>query len=399
MRILIVSQYYKPDIAGSSTRAFNVAKGLQKQGCKVKVIAAFPHYPHGKIPTKYKKKAFKIENRNGTKLIRVWVPALPHNSNANRMILQLCFALSSLFALPIVGGTDLIWAANPNLFSFFPALIYSFVKRKPIVRNVDDLWPEVFYDLGIVKSRILRSLLDFIARLSYIVPVAITPISRAHKRRIMGKYKIRKEKIHVVEVGVESVVSKSLSLKKNDPFLVMYSGILGIGYDFETVLEAARLLSDYSIAFLIRGVGEREPEIARMICELRLCNVTLDTRYLPKSKFITVLNSADAFLLPMNPAKAIEEGLPTKIFEYQSCGKPIICCSKGESAKYIESTRSGLVVRPKDPKALAEAILTLYQNRDLAQELALNGWKYVSENLTSEKIGESMYNIFLSILR
>ena len=364
----------------------------------MEVLAAFPHYPRGEIPNEYKRKAFRIESRNGIKLIRVWMPGLPHDSIANRMILQLCFALASLFALPIAGGADVIWAANPNLFAFFPALIYSFVKKKPIVRNVDDLWPEVFYDLGIVKSRILRRLLDGIARLSYIVPAAITPISSAHKSRIVEKYKVGKNKIHVVEVGVEVARSEPRSTTKDDYFVVMYSGILGTGYDFKTVLEAARFLSGHKeVVFFIRGMGEREHEIKEMIYGLKLSNVTMNTEYLPRSRMIEVLNSADAFLLPMNPARAIEDGLPTKIFEYQSCGKPIICCSKGEPAKYVESTKSGLIVRPKDPKALAGAILTLYQDDNLAQELGLNGWKYVTENLTSEKIGERMYDIFLSI--
>ena len=71
-----------------------------------------------------------------------------------RIFLHLCFAFSSLFALPFVDNVDVVWGANPNLFSFFPSLVYGVVKHVPIVRNVDDLWPEVFYDLGYVKSRL-----------------------------------------------------------------------------------------------------------------------------------------------------------------------------------------------------------------------------------------------------
>jgi len=98
----------------------------------------------------------------------------------------------------------------------------------------------------------------------------------------------------------------------------------------------------------------------------------------------------------MGAAKAAEEGLPTKIFEYQACGKPIVCCSEGESARYIRLTRSGLVIKSGDPEALAQAVLKLYRDRKLAYELGLNGWRHVSENLTSEKIGERMYKVFIS---
>ena len=62
----------------------------------------------------------------------------------------------------------------------------------------------------------------------------------------------------------------------------------------------------------------------------------------------------------MKSLKASEMGLPTKIFEYQACGKPIIACSNGEPAHYIRSTNSGIVVQPKDSIGLADSIIKLY---------------------------------------
>ncbi len=98
----------------------------------------------------------------------------------------------------------------------------------------------------------------------------------------------------------------------------------------------------------------------------------------------------------MKQAKAVEEGLPTKIFEYQALGKPIICSSQGEPAAYINSTKSGLVVEPGDYEALATAILELYEDRKLAWKLGTNGYKNVSQNLTSKKIGERLCAILVS---
>jgi len=58
-----------------------------------------------------------------------------------------------------------------------------------------------------------------------------------------------------------------------------------------------------------------------------------------------------------------------------------------------------LCVVPMDPEALANAVLRLYRDRKLAWVLGWNGWKHVSENLTSERVGERMYNIFISTKR
>lgn len=395
MKVLILAQYFPPDFGGASTRAFIVTKGLSQKGCHVTVVTAFPHYPHGNVPASYKGKALTFEKLENIRVIRVWIPSLPSNCIVNRILLHFCFAISSLFALPWVGKVDVVWAANPNLFSFFPAVVYGLFKRRPIVRNVDDLWPEVFYELGIVRSRLIRMVLDFLAWLSYVVPAAITPISAGYKRRIVKKYGVCAEKIHVVEVGVDKVEPLNVDRDANRRFIVMYSGVLGVGYDFDAVLEAASLLSKYEdIVFVIRGVGELALKLRRQIRELDLANVVLDTNFLPRDELTALLRSADVFVLPMSSATFVDEGLPTKVFEYQAYGKPIVCCSSGEPARYIQMTRSGLVAKPNDPESIAHSVLSLYKDRKLAWELGLNGWNFVSENLTSERIGERMYEVF-----
>ena len=70
LNVLIVTQYYPPDLGGSATRAYNVAKGLVLNGCSVTVVAAFPHYPSGKIPREYRWMPFRVERRKGIKVAR-----------------------------------------------------------------------------------------------------------------------------------------------------------------------------------------------------------------------------------------------------------------------------------------------------------------------------------------
>ncbi|MDH5770337.1 MAG: glycosyltransferase family 4 protein [Candidatus Bathyarchaeota archaeon] len=399
MHVLIIAQYFPPDMGGGSTRVSNVVKGLLSKGCNVTVIAAFPHYPHGKVPVKYKGKPIVAEQAGGAKVLRVWVPSLPHSSVVNRVVLHACFVVSSLFALPFVEGFDVVWAANPNLFCFYSAVVYGFIKWKPIVRNVDDLWPEVFYDLGLVRVRLMRMMLDFLAWVSYVVPAAITPLSHGYKRRIVERYGVCAEKIHVVEVGVDGVETLNADRDSNGRFVVMYSGVLGLGYDFDVVLEAASLLAENKdILFVIRGVGELASRLRRQVKSLNLRNVVLDTSFLPREKLAALLRTADVFVLPMASAGFIDDGLPTKVFEYQAYGKPIICCSDSEPAKYVETTRSGLVIRPGDVSGFAEAVVKLYENRKLADELGKNGWQHVSRNFTTDRIGERMYMLFDSVI-
>lgn len=397
LKVLVLAQYFSPDMGGGSTRASNVVNGLLGKGCDVTVVAAFPHYPHGNVPRRYKGKAIVSERFGNAKVFRVWVPALAHSSPLKRIVLHFCFVVSSLFALPFIDKVDVVWGANPNLFSFFPSFVYGVAKRAPVVRNVDDLWPEVFYELGYVKSKFARKVLDFMAWLSYAVPAAITPISAGYKRSIVAKYGISPDKVRVIEVGVEDVKPLSADKNSKERFVVMYSGVLGLGYDFDVVLEAARFLDkNNDIVFVIRGVGDMAPRLKKAIDEFGLRNVLLDTRFLPKDELVALLGSADVFVLPMATMSFVDLGLPTKVFEYQAYGKPIICVSCGEPARYVESTKSGLIVKPRDASGFAETVIRLYKNRKLAAEIGRNGWQYVSENLVVEKIGKQMYEVLVS---
>ena len=113
MKVLVLAQYFAPDMGGGSTRATNVVKGLQIKGCEVSVVTAFPHYPHGRVSAKYKHKAIVPESFENAEVYRVWIPSLPHSNVANRVILHLCFIFSSLFALPFIGKIDVVWAIGP----------------------------------------------------------------------------------------------------------------------------------------------------------------------------------------------------------------------------------------------------------------------------------------------
>ena len=114
LNVLVPAQYFPPDMGGGSARASNVVNGLLSQDCDVTVVAAFPHYPDGKIASKYKRKAIVAEQLGRCKIFRVWLPALPHSNQLNRIILNFYFVVSSLFTLPFVGKIDVVWGANPK---------------------------------------------------------------------------------------------------------------------------------------------------------------------------------------------------------------------------------------------------------------------------------------------
>lgn len=397
MNILVIAETYPPHSGGPSTRASNLVKGLVKFGHVIVLTAS------KKIgeETQKKHKAFYKFKENKVEIYRVWSPNLSYGIFRERLLKYLCFIFSSFFPLLSLGHIDVIFASNPNFFSMFTAVFYSIIYNAPIVRNVDDLWPEAVYDFGLVKSSGLQKLLDFTSKITYMVASAVVTISPSYCETIVSKYGLKHKSISTIEVGVDTNTFypiKQESIKDN--FVVMYSGKLSIVYDFDTILKASKLLSKFQdIVIVIRGNGEMATEIKTKIKSLKLKNVFLQTNKVELCELCKILNSADVFLLAHKVSSSAEKGLPTKLFEYQAIGKPIVCSSNGAPAEYISSTKSGIVVPPEDPEALYKAILELYKNKEKRCILGANGLKYASDNLTTDKIAQKLSMILLSVIK
>jgi glycosyltransferase involved in cell wall biosynthesis len=390
MNVLIIAQYFYPDVGGASTRAYNSALALKMQGCDVTVITAFPHYPHGKVPSNYKRSLIIEEDISGLKVIRTWIPSIPHSSVRNRIRLHLSFIFSSLFGMRHVKKFDIIIAMNPNLFSFYSAIIYGVIFRRKLIRNVDDLWPEIFYDLGIVKTGLAKKLLNRLAKISYQHSSHLIPVSHGYIRTLVDKYKIPREKITVIEQGVDVTRFRK---KTNPPLeskakkIILYSGALNEGYDFKAVIETAKILQSEPVHFIIRGSGVMYISILNMIEENNLTNIEVSNTLLPIDDLVSLMSKADIFLLPMNSPSVFDQGLPTKILEYQALAKPIVCISEGEARRYILQTECGMVAKPGNTSELAMIITKLIRDDSLCKKLGDNGYKNVIDNLTLEKIG------------
>jgi glycosyltransferase involved in cell wall biosynthesis len=410
MNVLMISYYFPPDWNGDSTRAYNAARGLTLQGCNVTIISAFPHYPHGYTSNKYKRKILALEEIHGIKVIRTWVPNLSHSPIIKRILLHISFMFSCLLGFFYMKkNIDIIFAMNPNFFAFYPAFIYKILVRKKIIRNVDDLWPEVFYDLGIIKSPIFKRILDFIASISYRIPVAIIPVSHGYVQTLIKKYNIPQQKIAVIEHGVDTKIfhsreensssndNRRLHYNKKTKKTIMYSGAISTGYDFDIVLKAAKLLESEPVYFVIRGKGELSDRLNQMIKQYDIRNVDITTDFLSKEELVSFLSNADIFLLPMSSSQVIDQGLPTKLFEYQALGKPIICISSGEAGQYIAKTQSGLVTASRQPEELAQLIMHLVNNEELMKKLGTNGYNNVNRYLTVEIIGKRFMDIIRRI--
>jgi len=115
---------------------------------------------------------------------------------------------------------------------------------------------------------------------------------------------------------------------------------------------------------------------------------------LDRAEKITFLRRLDVMSIPAT----YDEPKGVSLLEAMACGVPLVQPRRGGFTEIIEKTGSGLLVQPDDPRALADGILEIYRNNELAAELGAKGFRGVREHYTSVHMADKLLQAYESVL-
>jgi glycosyltransferase involved in cell wall biosynthesis len=98
-------------------------------------------------------------------------------------------------------------------------------------------------------------------------------------------------------------------------------------------------------------------------------------------------------------ASKTREGFPKSVIEAMSQGVPAIVTNVGGMPELVGHGSAGIVVPPSDVPALADAIRTLYNDRERARELGRLGQRRIVEVFNVSTTVEKMYGVFEGLVR
>jgi glycosyltransferase involved in cell wall biosynthesis len=101
----------------------------------------------------------------------------------------------------------------------------------------------------------------------------------------------------------------------------------------------------------------------------------------------------DVFVMP-----SVMEGLCTSILDALALRRPVVATRVGGIPEIIRERETGLLVPPRDPEALARAIVTLLENPGLARHLAENGERLVRESFSVDAMVEGNIAVYRDVL-
>ena len=115
---------------------------------------------------------------------------------------------------------------------------------------------------------------------------------------------------------------------------------------------------------------------------------------LDRAEKIAFLQQLDVMSIPAT----YDEPKGVSLLEAMACGVPLVQPRRGGFTEILEKTGGGLLVKPDDPESLAEGILKLYRDKQLAAELGANGFRGVREHYTAAHMADKLLDAYQSVL-
>ena len=150
-------------------------------------------------------------------------------------------------------------------------------------------------------------------------------------------------------------------------------------------------LSKYdNVKFLMVGQGgPLEPLLKKFVSDNKFEEQVIFTGHVPHDDVPQYISAMDILLAPY-PDIDFFYYSPVKIYEYMSCGKPVISTKIGQIAELIEDGKTGFLTKPNDIKKISSRISDLIENQKLREQVGKAARAEILKNHTWKKRGEQL---------
>ena len=407
MKILYLPTYFIPEHAASSYLVENRVEAFAKEGFNVDIYVPTPTRGVSKeTRDEYKKKKNEYLFNNKVCVHRFSLYGEGKNPllRAVRYFLCCCKQFNrSLF----VKNADVIFApSTPPIQGAMVAMLKK-IKNIPFVYNLQDIFPDSLVGTGLAKKGgLLWKIGRAIENFTYRNADKIIVISQDFKKNIMAKG-VPEDKIVVVYNWVDQNAVKDIPRSENklfamyglDPskFYVTYNGNIGLTQNMDMLLEVAKSLeANENIHFVLVGNGAYLEQVKQIVADRNLSNVHL-LPFQPYEDISYVFSLGDVSLVISKPGVG-ENSVPSKTWSIMSASRPVLAnFDENELKTIIEENNCGIFTKAGDKVAFTDAILKLYNNRELCKEYGRNGRQFVMENLTREAGTKKYVDVIKSI--
>jgi glycosyltransferase involved in cell wall biosynthesis len=381
MKILVVSQFYHPEMGAPAARFGDFGHYFLAAGHDVTVLTTFPNFPQGRIQTGVRQRASQQEFLDGIRVIRTPVLALGGHTPLRKAMLYATFAGSALLqgALRDLRPDVVIGTTPPPTVGYTSYLL---AKRfnAPHVLDVRDIWPEAVVAAGRVQAGPAVHALEAMNRVVLEGSAAVTTVSQGKRVRLL-ELGAREGTVEVIPNGVDLARFDREADANADEArewlqaagvprgrqTVVYAGVFNPPQGLDLVLDLARerqARGDDPVHFALVGDGSLRTHLLERVAAEGLLNVTvagpIDRRLVPG-----LYRCAWATLVILRPRRD-EHTVPSKIYESMASGRPVLLSADGEVTGIARTAECGPVSGAGDGPGLQAGIDALLADETAA---------------------------------
>lgn len=389
-----------------AARASELARHWAGMGHEVTVLTGFPNHPTGVVPEDWRPRLRRLrynETLDGVRVVRTWLWPLPNRKAHERIRNYVSFFTSAAISGLTLSKPDVIIATSPQLLCALSGWWLAYWKRVPFVFEVRDLWPESLAAVGAGgEGTLLHRVLGAIAGFLYRHADRIVVVTPAFKDHLIRHWNVPKEKISIVENGVEtdlflpdsSAANLRRELNLEGRFLICYIGTMGNAHGLDTLIAAAQDLQNSmpNAIFLLIGEGAEKQRIVELAAVRGLVNLQFLGQQ-PRENIPAYVSAADLCLVMLKKTELFKTVIPTKLLEYMACERPVIVAVDGQARQIIEEANAGVFVEPENHSALSQAILDLAQDPKRRLRMGTNGRQYIINKLSRKKTAQDYITV------
>lgn len=391
----MIHQYFLEDNGGGGSRWNEMSRIWVAEGHQVTVVAGNGHYMSQEDGIA-KKFFAKNVNSNSVRIIRCHVSRRYHSGFAGRLWAYFSFTFSATLGgiLYARDSYDLVLVTSPPLLAGIAGLLISRWKRIPFYLEIRDLWPESAIDTGVLKNGFLIRLSYLLENQLYRKARLINVLTPAFRKVLTHEKKVSPSKIIMVPNAADFSLSEHYlqtfdreafrcELKLENKFVVIYVGAHGVANHLIQILEAADLLRDTNVLFLLLGDGMQKKQLIEEAFRMQLNNVRFQDP-VGKTEIFKYILAADAGTSVLKKADTFKTIYSNKTFDYFSCKKPVLMAIDGISRQLVEEARAGIFVEPENPADFAFKIRQYMNDPTRCRIEGENGYQFARAHFDRE---------------
>jgi glycosyltransferase involved in cell wall biosynthesis len=136
----------------------------------------------------------------------------------------------------------------------------------------------------------------------------------------------------------------------------------------------------YELELRLAGNGPSKAQLEALVRQLNLESEVCFLGFLSENEIIDELQRSDLFLLP-----SFVEGLPVSVMEAMAIGVPVIATNIAGTSELVQNGETGLLIRPSDPEALADAVVRMIDDFDFRKQASKFGRRKVEIEFDVDK--------------